>query len=137
MEPRHADKIGGWWWLATSVELEKDEAICYRGYVILKQSGTYGELFLTTVRLVWIRQRFALPWMCRLVKVPLDDIEGWSIEAAPWWWFSRRWRTIRIRAASRTYDFITVWTREDADEWAEALENVMAGAGVVKGEAHA
>jgi hypothetical protein len=137
MEPRHADKIGGWW-LATSLELEEGENISYRGLIILRQSGTYGELFLTTKRLVWIRQRFALPWMRRLVEVPLGDIEGWSIEPVPWWWFQRfgrRRRTVRIRTASRTYDFITVWTREDAEEWAEALKNVMAGAGIVPAEA--
>ncbi len=123
---------------AASVPLDEDEFVPYRGYVWLRAgrlSWIMGELFLTTKRLIWLRSTiFGLPLGAKLVELPLSDIEGWSIEAAPWWWLSRRWRTIRIRAASRTYDFITVWTREDADEWAEALKNVMAEARIAARE---
>ncbi len=126
---------------AVSVELDEDEFVPYRGYVQLRAgriSWIMGELFLTTKRLIWLRSTiFSLPLGAKLVELPLSDIEGWSIREAPWWWLSRRRRTVRIRAASRTYDFITVWTREDAEEWGEALKNVMVGAGIVKGEAHA
>ncbi len=124
---------------AASVPLDEDEFVPNRGYVWLRAgrlSWIMGELFLTTKRLIWIRSTiFGLPLGRKLVEVPLSEIEGWSIEAAPWRWLSRRWRTVRIRAASRTYDFITMWYREDADEWAEALENVMVGAGIVPAEA--
>ena len=90
-----------------------------------------GEMFLTTKRLIWLRSTiWALPLGLKLVEVPLSDMAGWSIERAPWWWRSRRPGIVRIRTASETHDFCTVWAREDADEWAEALENVMADAGL-------
>ena len=140
MESRGAGRIGNYRH-AASVPLDEDEFVPYRGYVWLRAgrlSWNVGELFLTTKRLIWLRSTIlGLPFGAKLVELPLSDIEGWSIEAAPWSWLSRRWRTVRIRAPFKTYDFITVWTREDADDWAEALENVMAGAGIVKGEAHA
>ena len=122
-----------------SLELDEGEFVPYRGYVWLRAgrlSRIMGELFLTTKRLIWLRSTiFGLPLGAKLVELPLSDVEGWSIEAAPWRWLSRRWRTVRIRAASRTYDFITMWYREDADEWAEALKNVMADAGMLPAEA--
>ncbi len=127
------------WWRAASVELDEDERVRYRGQ-ILRGTLAWGELFLTTKRLIWIRTRIALPLGRKLIEVPLSDIESWSIERAPWWmlhWWGRRRGIVRIRTAFERFDFVTAWTREDADEWAEALENVMAGAGIVKGEAHA
>jgi hypothetical protein len=138
MESRGAGRIGNYRH-AASVPLDEDEFVPYRGYVWLRAgrlSWIMGELFLTTKRLIWLRSTiFGLPLGVKLVELPLSDIEGWSIEAAQWWWLSRRSRTVRIRTASRTYDFVTVWYREDADEWAEALENVMVGAGIVPAEA--
>ena len=119
---------------AVSVELDEDEFVPYRGYILLRGMA-WGELFLTTKRLIWIRSTiFALPFGPKLVVVPLSDIEGWSIEPVPWWWFDwwRKRRAIRVRTASGTYNFVTAWTREDADEWAKALDNVMTGAGLAQ-----
>ena len=125
---------------AASVQLDEDEFVPYRGYVWLRTgrlSWMMGELFLTTKRLIWLRSTiFGLPLGPKVVQVPLSDMEGWSIERAPWWWRSRRWRIVRIRTASETHDFITVWAREDADEWAEALDNVTTDAGIARREVH-
>ena len=118
---------------AVSLELDEDEFVPYRGYIGLRGTPAWGELFLTTKRLIWIRMKIALPLGRKLVVIPLGDIQGWSIEPVPWWWFERlgrRRRMIRVRASSGAYDFVTAWTREDADDWVEALENVMAGAGL-------
>lgn len=115
------------------VELDEDEFVPYRGDILLRGMA-WGELFLTTKRLIWLRSTiFPLPFGPKLVVVPLSEIESWSIEPVPWWWLDWWWRkrrAIRVRTASETYDFVTAWTREDADDWAEALENVMAGAGL-------
>ena len=122
---------------AASVQLDEDEFVPYRGHVWLRRgrlSWTMGEMFLTTKRLIWLRTGF--PLGPKVLEVPLSDIEGWSIEQAPWWWRSRRWRIVRIRTASETHDFLTVWAREDADEWAEALDNVTTDAGIVRREVH-
>ncbi len=119
------------------MELTEDEFVPYRGYIRLRGTA-WGELFLTTKRLIWIRTRIALPLGRKLIEVPLCDIESWSIERAPWWmlhWWGRRRGIVRIRTTFETFDFVTAMTDEDADEWAEALENVMAGAGSVPAEA--
>jgi hypothetical protein len=133
MEPRHADKISAWW-LAAPLELKAGETVRYRGATILRQAGSYGELFLTTRRLAWIRRRFGPPFMRKLLKVPLSEIEGWSIERAPWW---MGWgivgsvrRAIRVRTTSGAFDLIPVYSSEGADDWAAALGDVMADAGL-------
>ncbi len=115
-----------------AVELDEDERVSYRGQILLRGTLARGELFLTTKRLIWLRMKIALPFGPKLVVVPLSDIEGWSMEPVPWWWFNwwRKRRTIRVRAASETYDFVTAWAREDANDWAEALETVLAEAGI-------
>ena len=122
------------------MELEAGETVRYRGATILRQAGSYGELFLTTRRLVWIRRRFGPPFMRKLLKVPLSEIEGWSIERAPWW---MGWgivgsvrRAIRVRTTSGAFDLIPVYSSADADEWAEALDNVTTDAGIVRREVH-
>jgi len=118
---------------AVSLELDEDEFVPYRGYMGLRGTPAWGELFLTTKRLIWIRMKIALPLGQKLVVIPLGDIQGWSIEPVPWWWLERlgrRRRMIRVRASSGTYAFVTAWTREDADDWAEALETVMEDAGL-------
>ncbi len=123
---------------AVSVELDEDEFVPYRGHIFLRGTPAWGELFLTTKRLIWLRGKIALPLGRKLVVVPLGYIQGWSIEPVPWWWLERlgrRRRMIRIRTSSGTYDLVTAWTREDADDWAEALKNVMVGAGIVPAEA--
>ena len=119
---------------AASVELDDDEFVPYRGDIQLRGMA-WGEQFLTTKRLIWLRKKISLPLGPKLVVVPLSEIEGWSIEPVPWWWLDWWWRkrrAIRVRTASETYDFVTAWTREDADEWAEALDNVMTGAGLAQ-----
>jgi len=116
---------------AASVQLDEDEFLPYRGYVWLRGrrlAWIMGGLFLTTKRLIWLRT--GLPLGPKVVEVPLSDIEGWSLERVPWWWRSRRWGIVRIRKASETHDFMNVWAREDADEWAEAFETVMEDAGL-------
>lgn len=99
---------------------------------MLRQAWSYGDLFLTTKRLVWIRQRFAFPFARKLLEIPLVDIVGWSTESAPWW---KRWRLIRsidrmvrLRTTSGTFQFIPMYSGKDADDWVEALETVMAEA---------
>jgi len=128
-----AETIGGWW-LASSVELEDGETVRYRGQIILRQSQTYGELFLTTRRLVWIRWRFAFPFVRKLLEVPLSDIESWSVERAPWWrgagFVGSRRHMVRVRTTSRTFDLLPVYSGDDADDWAEALDEVMTEAGL-------
>ncbi len=139
MEPRQTGNVTEWRH-AVSVKLDKDEFLPYRGQLFLRGTPSWGELFLTTKRLIWIRMRIGLPFGRKLVEVPLSDIESWSIEPVPWWSFrrfGRRRMLIRIRTISDTYDVVTTRTREDADEWVEALDNVMTGAGIVKGVAHA
>ena len=119
------------------MELEEGETVRYRGPVILRQAGTPGELFLTTRRLVWIRGRIALPFIRKLSEVPLGEIEGWSIEPAPWWIGWRiRWRVrrmLRLRTRAGVLDLIPVYSAKDAGDWVEALENVMAEAGATRG----
>jgi hypothetical protein len=70
----------------------------------------------------------------KLLEVPLSDIESWSVERAPWWrgagFVGSRRRMVRVRTTSRTFDLLPVYSGDDADDWAEALENVMAGAGL-------
>ena len=132
MESQDIQRVGGYWYAAT-VELETDEFVPYRGYILLRGTPAWGELFLTTKRLIWIRMKIALPFGRKLVEVRLNDIENWSIERAPLWmlhWWGRRRGIVRIRTALETFDLMTAWTREDADEWADALETVMAEAGI-------
>jgi hypothetical protein len=134
-----AETIGGWW-LASSVELEDGETVRYRSGMMLRQrgeiTGVPGELLLTSSRLVWIRRGFALPFVRRLLKVPLGRIEGWSVERVPWWirW-SMLWsirRMVRVRTTSEVFDLIPVDSSEGANEWAEALDNVMTDAGMAR-----
>jgi len=132
-----AETIGGWW-LASSVELEEGETVRYRSAIMPRQrgeiTGVPGELLLTSNRLVWIRRGLTLPFVRRLLEVPLGDIEGWSVERVPWWirwrmlWSIRR--MVRVRTTSEVFDLIPVDSSADADDWVEALENVIAGAGL-------
>ena len=138
MKPRQTDRVGDRW-LAGSVELEDGETIRYRTDMMLRQrgeiTGVLGELLLTNSRLVWMRRGVALPFVRRLLKVPLGRIGGWSIERSRWLGRSRG--TVRVHTASETIDIITIWTQEDAEEWTEALADVVAEAGIATREAAA
>ena len=118
-------------WHAASVPLDEDEFLAYRGYMILGWLG--GDLFLTTKRLIWIRIWSPVPFRRKLVEVPLSDIESWTVERGPRWarfdWLRPGRRTLRVRTRRETLDFVTWWGGEDAEEWAEALEDVMVAAG--------
>lgn len=134
MESQDAKRLGGYWH-AVSLELDEDEFVPYRGYIFLRGTPAWGELFLTTKRLLWLRMKISLPLGRKFVVIPLGDIQGWSIEPVPWWWLERlgrRRRMIRLRTSSETYDFVTVWTREDADDWVRALETVQTAAREVR-----
>ncbi len=130
MRPRHAGKISELA-LAASVELEEGESVRYRGPIILRQAGVRGELSLTSNRLIWIRHRIVLPFIRKLAEVPLGDVEGWSIEPAPWWIGWRiRWRVrrmVRLRTRSGVLDLIPEYSADDAQDWAKALEEVFGG----------
>ena len=117
---------------ATSVPLDPDEYISYRGFLFLRGTPAWGDLFLTTKRLVWIRQRLALPFGRKVVSVPLSEIEGWSIERPRWWgwgFWPSVWPILRVRTTSERLDFMIPWRSIEAEEWAEALEDVMVAAG--------
>ena len=114
------------WWMTTPVELQPGEEVRYEGPIFLRTRwpfpASYGHLFLTTKRLIWIRYRLRLPRV-RDVDLPLRCIETWTIEPAPWWWGYAR-RSLRIRIASATFEFLPRYGNHDAEEWAKALETV-------------
>lgn len=130
------------WGAIVPVRLDTDEQIRYEGSIFLRSPPSwfpsYGRLFLTTKRLIWIRYRWTLPLVTD-VYLPLARIQGWEIRPTPWWW---RWRplfrainrSIRVRTSSKTLEFLPRYTSEDADEWADALKTVLTEATVAIGE---
>jgi len=131
--PSKPDELG----TTVEVTLEPGESVRYEGSVFLRVRRPWfaalGRLFLTTKRLIWVRYRWTLPREAD-VYLPLAGIEGWEIKPTPWWW---RWRwlkvirrSLEIRTASKTLEFLPRYASEDADEWAEALDEVMTEAGL-------
>lgn len=116
-------------WLRSKVELGPEEEVLERGYFWYRVwwwQWTQGRLYLTTDRLIWIRQALTLPVGPRLVEVPLSDITRCE---------RRRpqpvslTRSLLVEAAGgETHWFSPLPLVEDLSAWTEAISGAMEAA---------
>lgn len=68
---------------AAHVDLLPDEVALHAWDVALSRSWwstVWGTLYLTNRRLVWIRWRFAVPWLPKTIAVNLESVSATGVE---------------------------------------------------------
>ncbi len=125
MEPRNAGEISKWW-LAAQINLQRGESVIHQCAALRILAGmtiSYGTLFLTTDRLVWIKWRLSPPLAKRAIEILLTDVEEFALRPPGW---KRRAAILEIKAQSghKTTRFAPLWGEPEARRWVEIMQQV-------------
>ncbi len=116
-------------WLKSKVDLGPEETVLERGHFWHRVSWwlwTQGRLYLTTERLIWVRNALPLPVGPRLVEVALSDIR--RCERSRPQPFSLA-RSLLVEATDgETHWFSPLPLVENLNSWAETISSAMGGA---------
>ena len=104
--------------------LPEETVLTKADFVLLKFPSPDGTLFLTEIRLVWIRSRLVFSWRSpAILEIPLHEVRQCQVRRSVWW----SWR----RALVIEYgsgQAVRFWPNSgtDAREWAQAIRDLVA-----------